>query len=67
MEIGSDIMRGEVESLVRELMEGEKGKETKKKALEWKRKAEEAIVNSKGSSYRNLDQIINQVLLSQRD
>ncbi|XWS25293.1 hypothetical protein CRYUN_Cryun27aG0056800 [Craigia yunnanensis] len=67
MEIDSNVKRDEVESLVRELMEGEKGKEMKKKALEWKRKAEEATGNSKGSSYRNLDQMINQVLLSPRD
>ncbi|EOY15969.1 UDP-glucosyl transferase 85A2 [Theobroma cacao] len=67
MEINSDVKRDEVEGLVRELMEGEKGKEMKKKALEWKRKAEEATGSSKGSSYKNLDQMINQVLLSPRD
>ena len=67
MEIDSNVKRDEVESLVRELMEGEKGKEMKKKALEWKRKAEEATCNSEGSSYRNLDQMINRVLLSPRD
>ncbi|XVF36693.1 hypothetical protein REPUB_Repub19eG0079500 [Reevesia pubescens] len=64
MEIDSNVKRDEVESLVRELMEGEKGKEMKKKALEWKRKAEEATCNSKGSSYRNLDEMINQILRS---
>ncbi|XP_022752954.1 7-deoxyloganetin glucosyltransferase-like [Durio zibethinus] len=67
MEIDSNVKRDEVESLVRELMEAEEGKEMKKKALEWKRKAEEATRNSQGSSYRNLDQMINQVLLSPRD
>lgn len=66
MEIDSNVKRDEVESLVRELMEGEKGKEMKKKALEWKRKAESATVNSEGSSYRNLNQMI-QVLQSPRD
>ncbi|XVE55521.1 hypothetical protein DITRI_Ditri03aG0165300 [Diplodiscus trichospermus] len=64
MEIDNNVKRDEVESLVRELMEGEKGKEMRKKALEWKRKAEEATCNPKGSSYTNLDQIISQVLLS---
>ncbi|XWS23906.1 hypothetical protein CRYUN_Cryun28dG0055900 [Craigia yunnanensis] len=67
MEINSDVKRDEVEGLVRELMEGEKGKAMKKKALEWKRKAEEATTSRNGSSYKNLDQMINQVLLSSRD
>ena len=67
MEINSDVKRDEVEGLVRELMEGEKDKAMKKKALEWKRKAEEATASRNGSSYKNLDQMINQVLLSSRD
>ncbi|GMI90962.1 UDP-glucosyl transferase 85A3 [Hibiscus trionum] len=65
MEIDNDVKRDEVESLVREIMEGEKGKEMKKKALEWKRKAEESIVNPDGSSFKDLDNMI-QVLLSPR-
>ncbi|CBI19175.3 unnamed protein product, partial [Vitis vinifera] len=52
------------ESLVRGLMEGEKGKEMKKKAMEWKRMAEAATTTPAGSSYSNLDKMINQVLLS---
>ncbi|KAA8536450.1 hypothetical protein F0562_028928 [Nyssa sinensis] len=43
MEIDSDVKRDEVEKLVRELMNGEKGKEMKKKVMDWKKKAEEAI------------------------
>ncbi|KAE8659278.1 7-deoxyloganetin glucosyltransferase [Hibiscus syriacus] len=65
MEIDNDVKRDEVESLVRELVKGEKGKEMKKKALDWKRKAEESIANPDGSSYRNLNKMI-QVLLSPR-
>ncbi|KAE8666800.1 7-deoxyloganetin glucosyltransferase [Hibiscus syriacus] len=65
MEIDSDVKRDEVESLVRELIKGGKGKEMKKKALEWKTKAKESIANPDGSSYRNLDKMI-QVLLSPR-
>lgn len=64
MEIGNDVTRDEVESLVRGLMEGEKGKEMKKKAMEWKRMAEAATTTPAGSSYSNLDKMINQVLLS---
>ncbi|KAE8715411.1 7-deoxyloganetin glucosyltransferase [Hibiscus syriacus] len=65
MEIDNDVNRDEVESLVRELVKGEKGKEMKKRTLDWKRKAEESIANPDGSSYRNLDKMI-QVLLSPR-
>lgn len=58
MEIDNNVRRDEVESLVRELTKGEKGKDMKKKAVEWKRKAKAAAVNSVGSSYRNLDKIV---------
>ncbi|KAF2294094.1 hypothetical protein GH714_007455 [Hevea brasiliensis] len=65
MEIDYNVKRDEVEKLLKELMEGEKGKEMKKKALEWKRKAEEATAPN-GSSYINLDRLIEEVLLSTR-
>lgn len=67
MEIMSDVKRDDVESLVRELMEGEKGKEMKKKAVEWKKKAEEATTGAAGSTSMNLDKLINQVLLSPKN
>ncbi|GFS31334.1 hypothetical protein Acr_00g0016850 [Actinidia rufa] len=63
MEIDSDVRREEVERLVRELMEGEKGREMKSAAVEWKRKAE-AAAGAGGSSYLNLDKLIREVLLS---
>ena len=63
MEIDNNIQRDEVEKLVRELMDGEKGKELKKKAIEWKIKAEDATKPS-GSSYQNLDKLIFEVLLA---
>ncbi|KAI4296385.1 hypothetical protein L6164_036348 [Bauhinia variegata] len=62
MEVDPIVKREEVEKLVNELMEGEKGKKKKQKAMEWKKKAEEAISTS-GSSYKNLDTLINEVLL----
>ncbi|KAF8406033.1 hypothetical protein HHK36_008113 [Tetracentron sinense] len=46
MEINSDVKRDEVETLVRELMERNKGKELKKKIMEWKNRAEEATRSS---------------------
>ncbi|XP_009592743.1 7-deoxyloganetin glucosyltransferase-like [Nicotiana tomentosiformis] len=63
MEIDSNVKRDEVASLVRELMAGDKGKEMKKKALEWKKLAEEAAKKPTGSSYVNIDKIINEISL----
>ncbi|XP_049386832.1 7-deoxyloganetin glucosyltransferase-like [Solanum stenotomum] len=65
MEIDNNVKRDEVESLVRELMVGEKGKDMKKKAMEWKKLAEEAAAKTTGSSYVNIDKLINQILLSE--
>lgn len=64
MEMDSDnVKRNEVEKLVRELIQGEKGKEMKKKAVEWKKMAEEAT-NTSGSSFLNLEKLVNEELLS---
>ncbi|CAN6707883.1 unnamed protein product [Malus baccata var. baccata] len=65
MEIDNDVKRDEVEKLVRELVEGEKGKKMKNKVMEWKKLAEEAT-SPQGSSTRNLDNLVNQVLLRKR-
>ncbi|OVA18813.1 UDP-glucuronosyl/UDP-glucosyltransferase [Macleaya cordata] len=62
MEIDNNVKRDEVEKLVRELMEGEKGKEMKNRAMEWKKSAEVAA-SVGGSSYVNLDKLVNEVLL----
>ncbi|KAK3423555.1 hypothetical protein EUGRSUZ_F00342 [Eucalyptus grandis] len=65
MEIDKDVKRNEVERQVKELMEGEKRKEMKRKVMEWKEMAREATRPS-GSSFLNLDEVINKVLLSPR-
>ncbi|XWS54512.1 hypothetical protein CRYUN_Cryun10bG0095700 [Craigia yunnanensis] len=65
MEIDNDVKRDQVEMLVRELMEGEKGVEMKAKAMEWKKKAEEAS-RPGGSSFQNLDKLLTNVLLSDK-
>ncbi|CAN1150007.1 7-deoxyloganetin glucosyltransferase [Linum perenne] len=57
MEIDPEVKREEVEKLVKEVMGGEKGKDMKRKAMEWKMKAEEAIKPG-GSSYRNVERLI---------
>ncbi|RZC89568.1 hypothetical protein C5167_027109 [Papaver somniferum] len=63
MEIDSNVERYEVERLVRELMEGEEGKNMKKRALNWKKKAEEAT-SPGGSSYVTIDKIVSEILAS---
>ncbi|PQP98824.1 7-deoxyloganetin glucosyltransferase-like [Prunus yedoensis var. nudiflora] len=61
MEIDNDVKRDEVEKLIKELMEGEKGKKMKNKAMEWKKLAEEAT-GPHGSSSTGFDNLVNQVL-----
>ncbi|KAJ1431873.1 UDP-glycosyltransferase family, conserved site [Sesbania bispinosa] len=58
-----DAKRDRIESLVRELMDGKKGKEMKEKSLQWKRLAQDAASGPNGSSFVNLENMINQVLL----
>jgi hypothetical protein len=63
MEIDNDANREEVAKIVRELMEGDMGKKMKNKALEWKNLSEEAT-GTRGSSSINLNNLVNEVLLS---
>ncbi|KAH7510753.1 hypothetical protein JRO89_XSUnG0255000 [Xanthoceras sorbifolium] len=60
MEVNHDVKRDEIEGLVKEVMEGEKGKKMKEKALEWQKKAI-AAANIGGTSYNNLDRCIREV------
>ncbi|EPS62953.1 hypothetical protein M569_11835 [Genlisea aurea] len=59
VEIDSEVKRGEVEAVVREVMNGEKGKRMKEKAVEWKKKAVAAAATA---SDVNLDRVINEVM-----
>lgn len=61
MEIGSDVKRDEVESAIREVMEGDKGKEMRRMAMEWKEKATLAALPC-GSSWISLEKVIGEVL-----
>ncbi|XP_073144836.1 7-deoxyloganetin glucosyltransferase-like [Henckelia pumila] len=63
MEIDNNVKRDEVKSLVVELMSGDKGKEMKRRAMEWKRLAQES---AQSSSHQNLDKVIDQVLLAHK-
>ncbi|KAF3439265.1 hypothetical protein FNV43_RR17541 [Rhamnella rubrinervis] len=61
MEVNHDVKREEVAELVREMMEGEKGKKLRENALVWKKKAEEAT-NVGGVSYNNFGRLIKEAL-----
>ncbi|XP_047321439.1 7-deoxyloganetin glucosyltransferase-like [Impatiens glandulifera] len=62
LQIDNNVKRFEVEKLVNDLMEGEKGKEMRSNASVWKKLAEAATTED-GSSSINLDKLIS-VLLS---
>ncbi|KAL5705215.1 7-deoxyloganetin glucosyltransferase [Ranunculus cassubicifolius] len=62
-EINTNVKRDEIQAIVEELMEGEKGKEMKNNALKLMREAVDAT-NPGGSSYNNLERLINDVLQS---
>lgn len=57
MEIDNNVKRDEVKGLLRELMEGSKGKKMKEKVMEWKEKAERAT-RPGGTSYSNFTLLV---------
>ena len=61
MEVNQDVTRHDIEEFVKEMMEGERGKEMKKNAMEWKKKAE-AATSVGGTSYSNFDRFIKEAL-----
>ncbi|WOL01116.1 hypothetical protein Cni_G09830 [Canna indica] len=63
MEIDNDVKREKVERLIRELMGGEKGKQMRNKAMEWKMSAVRATQPG-GSSCCNLVRLVKEVLLN---
>ncbi|GJN02759.1 hypothetical protein PR202_ga20141 [Eleusine coracana subsp. coracana] len=63
MEIGHDVRREAVAEKIREAMGGEKGREMRRRAVEWRETAVRAT-RPGGRSYANLDKLITDVLLS---
>ncbi|PON90932.1 UDP-glucuronosyl/UDP-glucosyltransferase [Trema orientale] len=61
VEVNNDVKRDEVSELVKEMMEGNKGKKMREKALEWKKKAVEAT-DIGAESYNNFDRLIREGL-----
>ncbi|XP_054800762.1 7-deoxyloganetin glucosyltransferase-like [Prosopis cineraria] len=62
IEIDNNVKREDVEKIVNDLMEGEKGKKMRQKALEWKKIAEKDTKPG-GSSYINLEKVIKDMLI----
>ncbi|KAF7848222.1 hypothetical protein BT93_L2182 [Corymbia citriodora subsp. variegata] len=61
LELSGVVKREEVERLVRDLMEGDKGKQMKERITEWKKLAQEAT-DANGSSSINFDKLLNELL-----
>ncbi|XP_031251671.1 linamarin synthase 2-like [Pistacia vera] len=61
MEVNEDVKRDDIEALVKEMMQGDKGKQMRQKAQEWKQKAE-ATTDIGGQSYNNFNRLIKEAL-----
>ncbi|CAI0449576.1 unnamed protein product [Linum tenue] len=62
VELSADVKRSEVVDVIEEMICGEKGKAMKHKALEWQRKAKEAVVDE-GSSFINFRRLVQEYCL----
>jgi hypothetical protein len=65
MEIGGEVRRDELTDIIREAMDGEKGLEMRRHAVEWKQKAVKVTLPG-GSAEANLNKVINEVLLAKK-
>ncbi|XP_066371942.1 7-deoxyloganetin glucosyltransferase-like [Miscanthus floridulus] len=63
MEIGGEVQRDEVAAILKEAMHGEKGREMRRRAEDWKEKAAKVALPG-GPAEANLDAVIHTVLLS---
>ncbi|KAK9939554.1 hypothetical protein M0R45_016246 [Rubus argutus] len=61
MEVNNNVKRDEIEALVKEMLEGEKGLKMRQKAREWKQIALEAT-DIGGTSYNNFDRLIREAV-----
>ncbi|KAL4557274.1 hypothetical protein LXL04_035447 [Taraxacum kok-saghyz] len=64
LEMGKEVKMEEVSKLVKELM-GEEGRKIRAKALEWKEKARAATAPD-GSSFKNVDKIVEEIVMLSR-
>ncbi|GJN11865.1 hypothetical protein PR202_ga30098 [Eleusine coracana subsp. coracana] len=65
MEIGSEVRRDDLAEMIREVMGGEKGRQMRQRAQEWKDKAIGATLPG-GPAQTNLDKVVNEVLLGRK-
>ncbi|KAK4343633.1 hypothetical protein RND71_036727 [Anisodus tanguticus] len=63
VEVNQDVKREEIEGVIKDMLEGEKGKELKEKALEWKKKAAQAT-DIGGPSCKDFDRFLEKLLLN---
>lgn len=61
MEVNPDASRGDIAALVKEIMEGDKGKLIRQNVQDWRKKAE-AATDVGGASFNNFNKCINEVL-----
>ncbi|CAM9001678.1 unnamed protein product [Rhodiola kirilowii] len=61
LEVSCDVKRGELEELVKEMMESDKGRELRMKGKEWRRKVE-AATDVGGSAYKEFDRFVEGLL-----
>ncbi|GMH24704.1 hypothetical protein Nepgr_026547 [Nepenthes gracilis] len=59
MEVGHDVRREDIEGLVKEVMEGTQGEQMRRRAWDWKKKAEEATSHG-GSSHDDFERFISE-------
>ena len=57
------VKRQEIEMCIKEIMEGERGNEMKRNAERWKELAKEAV-NEGGSSDKNIEEFVAEILCS---
>ncbi|CAI0474387.1 unnamed protein product [Linum tenue] len=62
VELSADVKRNEVVDVIEEMICGEKGKVMKHNALEWQRKAKEAVVDE-GSAFNNFRRLVQEYCL----
>lgn len=59
VELNDDVKCTDLIAILKEIMEGDKGKELRQNAVEWKRRADKATAVD-GSSYRNFNRLIKE-------
>ncbi|KAK8941028.1 UDP-glycosyltransferase 85A2 [Platanthera zijinensis] len=66
VELAGEVKRAAVEALIREVMAGEKGREMRRRAAEWKERAFKAAGGPHGGSTVNFNRVVNEVLLPRK-